>query len=93
MTPFRHLIEQGGGSVTWEHITKSVRANSEGQNLFFQVGDKFAKVNNRSLEMEKAPYIDRGRTIVPLSFIREALKVNVEYDKTSGHVLITSNKN
>ena len=92
MTPFRHLIEQGGGNVSWEHLTKSVKAQSEGQALFFQVGDKFAKVNNRSLEMEKAPYIDRGRTIVPLSFLREALKVNVEFDKASGHVLITSAK-
>ncbi len=92
MTPFRHLIEQGGGTVTWEHMSKSVKATAEGQSMFFQVGDKFAKLNNRSLEMELAPYIDRGRTIVPLSFIREALKVNVEFDKASGHVLITSDK-
>jgi hypothetical protein len=40
--------------------------------------------------METAPYIDRGRTIVPLSFIDDALNVNVDYDKETGHVLITS---
>ena len=92
MTPFRHLIEKAGGKVDWENMTKTVRASADGHDMMLQIGDKFAKLDSKSISLEIAPYIDRGRTIVPLSFIQEALKVDVEYDKASGHVLITSKK-
>jgi hypothetical protein len=36
--------------------------------------------------------LERGRTIVPLSFIRDSLNVEVEYDPSTGHVLITTKK-
>lgn len=92
MAPFRHLIEKSGGSVKWEHLAKSVSANADGQSIFFKIGNSTGKINNVSKTMEHAPYIDGGRSIVPLSFVRDALKVNVDYDKETGHVLITSTK-
>ncbi len=92
MTPFRHLIEKAGGRVDWEHRTKTVRASADGHSLMLQIGDKFGKIDTQSVSLEIAPYIDGGRTIVPLSFIREALKVDVDYDKESGHVVITTKK-
>ena len=73
-------------------MTKSVKASSDGHNVAIQIGDLNAMVNDLSVRLETAPYIDRGRTIVPLSFLRDALSVNVEYDKATGHVLITSIK-
>lgn len=92
MTPFRHLIEKAGGKVDWQNMTKTVNAQAEGHKIFLQIGDANAKINDLSVSLEVAPYIDRGRTIVPLSFMRDALNVNVEFDKTTGHVLITSLK-
>lgn len=92
MTPFRHLLEKAGGKVDWENLTKTVKANAEGKDIVLQIGDKNAKVNKLTVSLEIAPYIDRGRTIVPLSFLHEALNVDVEYDKETGHVLITTAK-
>lgn len=92
MTPFRHLIEKAGGTVLWENMNKSVKAKAEGKDIFLQVGDKNAKINSLSVTLETAPYLDRGRTIVPLSFLSDALDVTIEYDKETGHVLITSKK-
>lgn len=92
MAPFRHLIEKSGGSVDWENSTKTVNAHADGHSIFLQIGDKNARINNSVVPLDLAPYIDRGRTIVPISFMRSALNVNVEYDKTTGHVLITSIK-
>jgi len=92
MTPFRYLMEKAGGSVEWENLTKTVSANADGRAIVLQIGDKNAKVDKFGVSLEVAPYIDRGRTIVPLSFIHDALKVNVDYDKETGHVLI-SNEN
>ena len=92
MTPFRHLIEKKGGEVIWEAKTKEVNAKADGRAIYLQIGTRIARVDQKSIDLELAPYLDRGRTIVPLSFIRETLKVNVDYDKATGHVLITSIK-
>jgi len=90
MTPLRYLLEKGGGKVNWENMTKTVKASADGKSITIQIGDRNAKVDQLTLSMEVTPYLDRGRTIVPLSFIHDALGVNVEYDKETGHVLITS---
>jgi len=92
MTPFRHLFESAGGEVKWENLTKSVTAKADGTSIFILIGDPNAKVNELSVKMETTPYLDRGRTIVPVSFLRDALKVEIEYDKDTNHVLITSVK-
>lgn len=92
MTPFRHLIEKAGGKVEWENMSKSVSANAEGRDLFLQIGDRTARIDKLSVTLDMAPYLERGRTIVPLSFMRDALNVNIEFDKASGHVLITTIK-
>jgi len=92
MTPFRYLLEKDGGKVDWANMTKTVSASADGKHITIQIGDRDAKVNAMTVTMEVTPYIDHGRTIVPLSFIHDALGVNVEYDKETNHVLITSVK-
>lgn len=92
MTPFRHLFEADGGKVKWENSNKSLFAEGNGKSISIQIGDPLAKVNELSIRMETSPYLERGRTIVPLSFLREALSVEVDYDKATGHVLITKTK-
>lgn len=89
MTPFRHLIKKAGGMVEWLKSAKEVNASADGTKIWFKVGDANAKVNDQSFKLEMAPYIDRGRTIVPLTFMRDALKVNIDFDPSTGHVLIT----
>jgi len=92
MTPFRHLLEKAGGTVDWENLSKTMKARAEGKDIIVQIGELEAKVDMLSVTMERAPYLERGRTIVPLSFLRDVLSVNIEFDKETGHVLITSLK-
>lgn len=92
VAPFRHLIEGAGGSVLWSGSSQEVQATAEGRDIWFRIGDKTAMVNRAPIELELAPFLERGRTIVPLSFLRDALNVDVEYDKATGHVLISSAK-
>jgi hypothetical protein len=92
LAPIRHLLEKAGGEVKWKAFEKLVEAKAEGREIFIWIGNKDAKVNGNKVEMEVAPFIDRGRTIVPLSFIQETLNVNIEFDPETGHVLITSAK-
>lgn len=92
LTPFRHLFEKSGGKVKWDNDAKAVDAKGEGREITLRIGDKTARVNKLAVEMEIAPFLERGRTVVPLSFIRDALGVEVEYDPKTGHVLITNKK-
>lgn len=92
LTPFRHLIEKAGGEVKWLGMEKAVDAKAEGRTIFLRIGDKTARINDLPVSLEVAPFLERGRTIVPLSFIRDSLNVEVEYDPSTGHVLITTKK-
>lgn len=88
VAPFRHLFEQAGGQVGWKHLTKEVFATGLGREIWFRVGDDRARVDGLPVQLELAPFIERGRVLVPLTFIDSALDVAVEYDPQSGHVLI-----
>lgn len=90
LTPFRHLFEQSGGTVVWEGTGKIVQAKGGGKHIVFKIGDKNARINESTYTLELAPFIDRGRSVVPLSFVKDSLDVNVQYDPKTGHVLITA---
>jgi hypothetical protein len=92
VTPFRHLIEKSGGEINWLADEHEITAMSDGREIWLKIGDKYAKIDSLAVQLELAPFIQSGRTIVPLSFIRTALNVNVDYDKATGHVLITPKK-
>lgn len=92
LTPFRYLYEQSGGKVDWHNRTKTVEANGHGREIYIKIGDKLAKINDEAIEMELAPFIEKGRTVVPLSFVEKTLDVKVDFDPATGHVLITSAK-
>lgn len=92
ISPFRHLFEGHGGEVKWSHESKEVEGLSEGLKVWFRIGDPAAMVNGSTMVMETSPYLLSGRSMVPLSFMSEALKVNVQFDASTGHVLIRSDR-
>lgn len=90
LTPFRYLFEQAGGTVDWKDAIKQVQAKGLGKTVVFRIGDKTATIDTVPYTLELAPFIDRGRSVIPLSFIRDSLDVDVQYDPATGHVLITT---
>ncbi|MBU0607943.1 MAG: copper amine oxidase N-terminal domain-containing protein [Armatimonadetes bacterium] len=42
--------------------------------------------------MQIAPYIKRGRTMVPLQFIADLLDVNIAVNSATGDIMISSNQ-
>ncbi len=49
-------------------------------------------VNNQQQTLELAPYIKRGRTMVPLQFIADTLDVTITYNPATGEIVISSNE-
>ncbi len=92
LAPFRQIFEHTGGKITWFNQSKTLRAVNSAREIELKVGEDEAKVNNQTVKMEAKSYIEKGRTIVPLSFVRDALNVNVSYDAKTGHLRIDSKK-
>ncbi len=93
MTPFRHLFEHAGARVKWFNDTKSLTTVGLAEDIALSIGNRQVSVGARSLTLETSPFLLRNRTIIPLSFVKEALKVDVEVDTKTGHVLITKGNN
>ena len=92
VAPFRQIFEHTGGKITWFNQSKTLRAVNSEHEIELKVGADEATVNNHAVKMETKSFIEKGRTIVPLSFVRDALNVNVQYDAKTGHLRIESKK-
>ena len=88
LAPFRAIFEHAGGEITWFNDTKILKATNMDHEIEIKIGSTEAKVNHLPLTLEATPYLDHGRTIVPLSFFRDAMDFKVNFDPTSGHLLI-----
>ncbi len=88
--PLRQIFQQGGGSLLWQARTGIVHAHSQGRDVLVTIGKKNALVNNAVVMMDGRPYLNDGRTMIPLSFLKQAMNVDVNYDPASGHLVITS---
>ena len=92
LSPFRHLYEAAGGQVRWQGQTRTVTARGAANEATIRIGSRSALLNGQRTTLEYTAFIDRGRTVVPLSFISDVLNVNVDVDQKTGHVLITARK-
>ncbi|MCW5945819.1 MAG: hypothetical protein KIT74_02175 [Fimbriimonadales bacterium] len=92
LTPFRFLYERAGGQVDWSQKDFVVTATGLGYDVWLKIGNPYARVNGQSVQLELAPFIDSKRTIVPMSFVKDVLDVDIDFDPATGHVLITQAK-
>ena len=90
VAPFRQIFEHTGGRVSWSSETKTMRAVNSDREIIIGVGKSSAIVNGETISMGRAASLERGRTIVPLTFVGKALDVNVKYDSVTGRLSITS---
>jgi hypothetical protein len=92
ISPFREVFEHTGGVVHWYPVGKRVEARNDSTWVKLRIGDPEALVNEASRTLSPAPYSEHGRTMVPLSFIKDILNVTVEFNPQTGAILITSNE-
>jgi len=88
LVPIRQIFEHAGGWLYWYGAARTVRAVNNTREIELKIGSPTATVNNRTLTLERAPFIDSGRTLVPLTFVRDALSVDARYDEATGRVLL-----
>ena len=90
MIPVRNVGEALGASVSWNGAKQEVALNKH-HTLILRIGDVvpvyYPKGDNVTLEV--APFIENGRTYVPLRIIAEVYNMNVDYDGTLNAISIT----
>ncbi len=90
LAPFRQIFEHTGGQVQWVPETRVIRAVNADREIVIAVGRPGAKINGQNVTLARPAYIEQGRAIVPLSFVGQALDVDVKYDAKTGRIQITS---
>lgn len=88
--PLRQVFEFEGADITWDNKTNTVHSVSESREVILQIGHRHAAVNKSAVKLDGTPFLVNGRTMVPISFVRQALNVDVNVDPVTGHVQLTS---
>lgn len=91
LVPMRDIFEALGATVNWNAGDQSISALRGDTNIWLQIGNGVARVNDQSATLDQSPVIRNGSTLVPLRFVSEALGAQVNWDGASRVVGITSN--
>ncbi len=89
--PVRSIFEKMGAEVTWIKSRQQVIIRSSDTRIVLNVNSTTAYVDDETVEMDVAPFIKDGRTMVPVRFISEKLKYDVKWENNS--VYISTKKN
>ncbi|MHB9131255.1 MAG: stalk domain-containing protein [Armatimonadota bacterium] len=90
MIPFRQLVEAKGGVVVWLPKTKEVNAWANNTYLGITVGKREARLNSEIYVLPVTPALRADRTMVPLRYLMAALKLQVNYNPSTGTYYLIS---
>ncbi len=91
MVPMRAIFEKLGAEVTWDADTRSITADGGNDlNVKLAIGSNTMYINGKAAEIDVAPVINGGRTLVPLRAVSEAFGVKVVWDGDIQAVGMTS---
>ncbi|MGG2197545.1 stalk domain-containing protein [Paenibacillus validus] len=92
MVPMRAIFETLGATVKWDGENQIIDALKGTTSIRLQIGWKGAYIGQDKIDLDIAPEIINGSTMVPLRFIGEALGEKIEWDGDTRSVLISTDK-
>lgn len=88
LVPIRETFEAMGVEVVWNQEEGSVYATKGNQDIKLQIGSNRAWINNKEIDLQEAPIVYEGKTIIPLRFVGEAFNGKVYYDNDVNEIYI-----
>lgn len=82
MVPVRPVLEHMGGEVHWNSATKTVTANVKGKEIELKIYEPVATVDGKYLDLQNAPVMVDGRTVIPMRFLVDAFGAEVNWSET-----------
>jgi hypothetical protein len=89
--PFRAVSNALGAKLSVSPDGKTITFTKGDRKVTITIGSKSASVNGEKKTLLQAPYVTKGRTMVPTRFVSEALGEKVEWDAVS-HLVWIGNK-
>lgn len=77
--PLRTVSETLGAKVDWNSKTRTITITSGYNTISLLLGSKDARVNNRIVTLDVAPFAKDGTTYVPVRFVADCLNIPVDY--------------
>ncbi|MBP2026798.1 hypothetical protein J2Z35_000589 [Acetoanaerobium pronyense] len=86
LIPVRAITESLGADVVWDSKTSTVTISKDDTVIILTLGSNIVLVNGEERELEISAQSINNRTFVPLKFISDILKVDVDYDLETGEI-------
>lgn len=90
MVPMRVIFEALGSKMVWDEETKTVMGMKGSKAIALTINRSTANVNGKNYGLLKPATVKKGRTVVPLRFVSEALGCEVTWDSKTKKVTINS---
>ena len=88
MLPARFVAENLECTVDWNAATQTVTITSGSTKMVIQIGSTQATVDGARVTLDAPPILSNNRTMLPIRFITENLKCNVDWNETARTVII-----
>lgn len=88
LVPVRAIIESMGGSVNWDSDTSTAILEYNNDIITLTIGSKIAYFNDSANTLDTAPQIINDRTMLPIRFIAESFKFDVDWEQSSQTITI-----
>ena len=88
LTPIRVIVKTMGGTVGWETAEHKVTLEVYENKLEMWIGDKLLVSNGSTKEMDVAPEIINGRTMLPLRFVSENVGCQIAWIGSTQQIVI-----
>lgn len=92
MIPVRCLAEQLGATVWYDSSLKAACISRAGVLIVMPIGSKTCTVNGKPFQMDIAPYIENGRTMIPARYVSELFGQSIVWVPEGRIAAVTENK-
>ena len=86
--PVRGIFEIAGATIEWNGDTRAATIKTDAATVIVTIDNKQARVNGRRVMMDAPPFIQDGRTLIPVRFISENLGYKVDWNADTQTVTI-----
>ena len=90
MVPLRAIFEALGTEVDWDNATQTVRAMKDNVMVTASIGSTKMYIDEKEKNMDVAPMLIDGRTLVPVRFVAEAFECKVDWVTEDSLVAIST---
>ncbi len=91
LVPIRAIIEAFGGSAVWDGTKQKVTLNLQGDTINLYIDSTVAYFNNKRSNLDVAPVIINGRTMLPLRYVAESFNLGIAWNGKTKTISVVRN--